>query len=474
MQIRFWLTTLLVFALQAKVPAQQHGKILCKASHSPVAYAHVIPDQQASRGTTSNEDGYFVMERPTDIKRLDVSHIAYQTLEIGRNELHTQGDTLIIYLHPNAIQLSEILVKPRDFTTLATHILRSFLASFKHDYAFAKAQMVNTAQYHDQYISFQESVGYLYFTPRRKSQEMIFLPLNTRSSEVVYLPDMENNAFIYLEKQNSFKPLKNQLDLFQSIGPLNTRQWRDYHFHYSTQNTDEQTMVFTFSSKANKPFHCAGSIQVDFQHNIIRWIKVDTLYSKDELNLIQRNRQPSYSGQLEIHFQHKNNRIHYHRVISTLQWHSHFQGLSHTLDLVFHNFPKHEQQALYHNPGQGYASSFMVYEGALVRIYYDPEFWARFKDAHQLSPKLIADLSTITKLEQQFQNHHLKYSPELDTKRLAYFTQAYQSGEMAHRMQTQQGVVKNHDFLTQSRLVDSYIYPVILGLNQRKEMAWWE
>jgi hypothetical protein len=473
MYLRFLVT--LFFAIQfGSLFAQDviYGKIICKDSSMPVPYVNILLAGKDNYGTTSAEDGIFSIQTNKDFKEISFSHVSYQTLTIQLANLHRTQDTIEIFLSLRSILLSEVIIKPEDYYKLLREMLKGFVLSYKEDFSFAKTQLIDEAIYNNRYISFQESVGYFYYTPHRRNQEIIYLPFNTRSSKVVYPDNFENTALISHNKQNSFRPLKERLSLFKQIGPLNPRQWRNYQFVFDDQNSVEKKIVFQFTSNPNARFYCKGSMQFDLVNNIIDWVKIDTLLSAREQRLIRSSGSPMYFGSLDVFFQHKDNRVHFQKIISRVDWSGPLKGLRNELLLLFHSFPRVEDQALFGNPGEGFVSSFMLYGESLVRIYYDEDFWNQFKYKYTLSSKIIKDLEIRTPLIVQFKNNHLKYCPELDEKRYIWLEGMYRSGEFSDRIQTSQEMIESKDFLSRYKLIDSYIRPFILDLNKNSEMQW--
>lgn len=473
MYLRFLFT--LLFASQCGCLFAQdviNGKIICNNSSMPVPYVNILLAGKDNYGTTSGEDGIFSIQTDKDFKEISFSHVSYETLTIRLANLHTAQDTIEIFLSPRTILLSEVIIKPENYYELLRHMLKGFVLSYKEDFSLAKTQLIDKAIYNNRYISFQESLGYFYYTPHRNNLEIIFLPLNTRSSNVVYPDKFENMAIISHNKQNSFRPFKERLAIFKQIGPLNPRQWRNYQFVFDDQKSDGSKIVFQFKSSPNTRFYCKGSMQFDLVNNIIDWVKIDTLLSAREQRLIRNNGSPMYFGSLDVFFQHKDNRVHFQKIVSRVDWSGPLKGLQNELQLIFHSFPRIQDQALFRNPGKEFVSSFMIYGESLVRIYYDEDLWNQYKYKYSLSSDIIKDLEIRTPLRIQFKNNHSRFCPELDEKRYKLLESLYSSGELTDRMQTSQGIIESSDFLTRYKLTDSYIRPFILDLNKICEMQW--
>lgn len=89
------------------------GKIVDQRDNSPLAFAHLsLVDGRI--GTTSNEDGYFILQLPRRFEKdsIKVSYLGYQSTVVaitarGNNQME-------IKLKPAGIDLKEIVVRPND------------------------------------------------------------------------------------------------------------------------------------------------------------------------------------------------------------------------------------------------------------------------------------------------------------------------------------------------------------------------
>jgi hypothetical protein len=96
-------------SLHAQDPLTIHGKILDRSTGAPLPFAQ-ITISSAAMGTTSNEEGAFLLNIPFLLRNdsLLVAYLGYEPQKIAIGRL-TQ-DAAVIRLKPRAIQLSEVEV----------------------------------------------------------------------------------------------------------------------------------------------------------------------------------------------------------------------------------------------------------------------------------------------------------------------------------------------------------------------------
>lgn len=100
-------TFFLIFFTHFLSFSQTKGIILDKETSEPIPYAN-ISIKNHNFGTTSNENGEFIINENTDNEQLVISSIGYENAIIKLN-----GDNNRVYLKPKSYIIREVYVKPR-------------------------------------------------------------------------------------------------------------------------------------------------------------------------------------------------------------------------------------------------------------------------------------------------------------------------------------------------------------------------
>lgn len=464
--------TLIMFPIISVAQVKVEGTIYDSEDNSFIPYVNIYHAKDYKNGLVSSPYGGFSIELSIEHGELEFSHISYETMRFDIKELLSHKDSIKIFLKPKDYLIDAVEVKPKDYSERLKMIIRKFDTSFRGGYALASCILSNTSKYDNKYMSFFESAGFMYYSRSQKNDDMIFLPFNTRASNVVYPKTGDYKKIESYEKYYNFSWFKKDFCLFEELGPLNSKNLNLYSYFHDTQQSTEQKLVFTFKTNKKAKFRCNGSIQVDLENNIVDWVKISSIYSKKQLKLIENMGVADRSNKLEIYYQHKNNQIHYKKLVSKIDWHLVYQGLKNELYVEFYDFPYGLENPLYKAPGNRTSSTMMLYEASLVRIYYDEIFWASVKKSKYLDARIREDLEVEGPLEEQFKNNHLKYAPELDSKRFSILDSLFMHGNYSHKIYTNDKVIQNSDYLSRYKITDSYVRPFIMEMNNKIDKAW--
>ena len=107
------------------------GQILDQQNSTPLAFAH-LSLSNGRIGTTSNEDGFFILRLPLQFQQdsIKVSYLGYQSKIVGL--LGPGSKPLKIKLKLAGIELREIVVRPNDVDPVM--LVKSMLSKLKHNY----------------------------------------------------------------------------------------------------------------------------------------------------------------------------------------------------------------------------------------------------------------------------------------------------------------------------------------------------
>lgn len=468
----FFLFLIILFPIITFAQIKVEGKIYDAENNSLIPYVNIYILDDDNNGIVSSSKGHFSFETANEKEHLVFSHISYEIAKCDIKELLTQKDSIKVYLKPKNYLLNTVDTKPEYHTEKLKTLLKKFDASFRGGYAIANCILSNTSKYNNKYMSFFESAGFIYYTPTKKNDEMIFLPFNTRASNVVYPETEDYNNSINYKESNNFASFKKDFSLYENLGPLHPRNFNSYTFFYDAQQSTDEKLIFSFKENRRAKFECNGKIQFDLKNNIVDWVKIGSILSERQLKIKEKKGTAPRSNTLEVYYQHKNNQIHYKKLVSKMNWHLQYEGSINELELDFYDFPNSQDKSLYKNPGNGTSSTFMLYGTSLVRIYYDKQFWSTIKKAHHSIEEIRSDLEVDSSLEEQFEKNHLKYAPELDSKRFFVMDSLFQNGTYSHKIHTNNDVIENSDYLSRYKITDSYIRPFIIKLNKKADKSW--
>ncbi len=107
------------------------GQLVDQKDNTPLAFAH-LSLVNGRLGTTSNEDGYFILQLPSHLAfdSLKVSYIGYQSKIIAIIEL--DREEAVIRLKRGGIDLEEIVVRPKFVDPIL--LVKSMLRQLKRNY----------------------------------------------------------------------------------------------------------------------------------------------------------------------------------------------------------------------------------------------------------------------------------------------------------------------------------------------------
>ncbi len=130
--VLFWVTNMgNGSVLQAQSYFQIKGQLIDQQDNMPLAFAHVSL-VNGRMGTTSNEDGYFILQIPSDAEAdsIKFSYIGYQSKIIAIAEL--KGGQGRIPLKRAGIELQEVVVRPSNVDPIL--LVKSMLRKLKYNY----------------------------------------------------------------------------------------------------------------------------------------------------------------------------------------------------------------------------------------------------------------------------------------------------------------------------------------------------
>jgi len=180
---RYVLTVLVFFSMtQLDLRSQSHGVVADKQTRLPIAYANIYSQKDNNTlGTISNEKGYFSVEFP--FQTIFFSHINYEKSEVLKANLK---DT--VFLTPNTVLLSEIVVKNKD---------PRWINRILHEVAKQKVKNYQTNQkqfaYSYESSTLTDSTGYAF-----ASNGILQVPVKTDKGK--YFVDARHNVIKYKDK----------------------------------------------------------------------------------------------------------------------------------------------------------------------------------------------------------------------------------------------------------------------------------
>ncbi|MBX2871428.1 MAG: carboxypeptidase-like regulatory domain-containing protein [Saprospiraceae bacterium] len=136
--LRFIFTTVFAVAgicgnlvVHAQNYFQLKGQLIDQKDNTPLAFAH-LSLVNGRMGTTSNEDGYFILQLPSHLERdsIKVSYIGYQSKVVAISEL--DRGQVVIRLRRAGIELQEIVVRPSFVDPIL--LVKSMLRQLKRNY----------------------------------------------------------------------------------------------------------------------------------------------------------------------------------------------------------------------------------------------------------------------------------------------------------------------------------------------------
>lgn len=117
--------------IQAQSYFQIKGQLVDQQDNMSLAFAHVSM-VNGRIGTTSNEDGYFILQIPShaEADSIKFSYIGYQSKIIAIAELKREQQ--VISLKRAGIELEEVVVRPSNVDPIL--LVKSMLRNLKHNY----------------------------------------------------------------------------------------------------------------------------------------------------------------------------------------------------------------------------------------------------------------------------------------------------------------------------------------------------
>lgn len=455
------------------------GQILDANSKAPISYVNVYSEDNPNVGMISSKGGVFSIEVSNDTKRVGFSHISYENNFIGINDILNFKDTVLIYLQPINYLLKTIEVGTMDNGDELKRLIKKFHDAFRGKYAMSSCFMSNITKFKSKYLSFFDSAGFMFYSLKDNDREMIFLPYQTKASEMVYLENEDYDGLMHIEKYYTLPYLVEDIWNLERIGPLNPKQYKFYSFTNTTSNVDN-TVVYEFKSNKKASFKCSGKFQIDFDGNIINWVQVDTIITKRQTKVYERMKQinSNFSNRvntLELHFQHKDDQIHYKELCAKLSYWQ-FGGidsLSSNLRIEFCNFLYNLNKPIYKKPPPQRISIISLYGSSLGRIYYDKHFWDSIENRNHINKEIRKDLEVYRPLEEQYQINNLRYAPEIDSKKFVWLESLFNMGEISHELYDDgEGHTTSNEYLFKFELTDKLIRPYILELYNNNNALW--
>lgn len=476
--MKYLLSILFSVALSSFLVGQTiiRGIVYEEDSETPIPYVYVYAENNEQEGVLSDDNGRFSLELKENTKRVTFIHIAFVKKEVPIKEIVSSED-FTIYLQNNIQNLKEVVVegnKREDNDKIIQGMLRGFQHSFANYLSLSKGYLLNLGYYDKTCISYIESVGFLY-TPKKNSlNEMIFLPYNSRVSDVCYDKVEEPQKISRMEKAYSFRSFRRNLMFFHEKSPI--KNWRRYEL--SILSVDKDKMNVSFQTKKNSSFKCEGTMTFDLKNNIISSINITSLLTLSDLKRVKKGRPIDQESTLKIVFKHFDNKIYYKSFEHNVRYNyvttnklNNYLYISLLLDS-----PNLLASPIYKNPIKNrFTSIFSIYDESLVRSYYDENFWKHnsfMTEAVNLS-KIEKDLGGKNALIKQFRKNNLAYVPTTDKLRYKYQDSLFSNGIDYHTMKEKgKKAINIYDYLAMYRITDSIVRPIIEKINDQEEISW--
>lgn len=173
------------------------GTVIDEISGDPLPFA-AIGVKGSSRGTSSNQNGKFIINIRKEDEVLIVSFLGYESKEVVLN-----GRTsLTIELEPYSVELDEIVITPKDPTEYIRVAVRKFGVNYADQTYNGQSFYRNIIQENDHFLDFTEGIFKTYFTGRSDTSENQYqLELFRQVEELSELEFMSKN--IKVSKKNS-------------------------------------------------------------------------------------------------------------------------------------------------------------------------------------------------------------------------------------------------------------------------------
>ncbi len=452
------------------------GVVCEKGRKDPVPYVYIYVENYEQEGVLSDANGKFSLKLKNDAENVIFTHIAFKDKIVPVKAVNPEKSSTI-YMQENIRELEEVVVKgmkSKDSNKIIKEMLRKFNKSFANYLSLSKSYLLNLGYYDKTCISYIESVGFLYTPPKKRMDEMLFLPYNSKVSDVCYDKVEELKQISMVEKTYSFASFKRDLIFFHKKSPI--KKWK--HYKFSILSVDKDKMNVSFQTKKNNSFKCEGTMTFDLKNNIIRDISITSLLSPNAVKVIKRGKTPYQQSTLKIGFKHFNNKAFYksfeHKVhynyVKTNKLNNYLY-----ISLLF-DYPSLLEAPIYKNPiGYQFASSCAIYENSLVRIYYNENFWKHnsFMPEHTELAEIEKDLGGKNNLINQFRKNNLAYVPTTDKLRYKQMDSLFSNGIYHHKMKVEgKKATKIYDYILMYRITDSIVRPMIENMNHQKEISW--
>lgn len=453
------------------------GVICEKNTKEIIPYVFIYAENYEQDGVLSDNNGKFSLKVRGNAENIIFTHIAFDDTILPVKKIK-EGEKLTVCLKENVQELDEVIVKRSGSSSDKDKVIKEMLRKFKMYFAnylsISKSYLLNLGYYDRTCICYAESVGFLYTPEKHSLDEMIFLPYNSKVSNVCYGKVKDSEDIYTIEKRYSFFSFKDDLNLFHEKGPINKMK----NYEFSILSMDADKMNVSFHTKRNHSILCKGTMILDLKNNIISSISITDLLSADCLKRQRKGKTVYKTSKLKIVFKHFNNKIYYksfdykvnYNYLKTSKLNNHLY-----ISILF-DYPTLLQKPIYKNHMvQQLHSSYSLYGSSLVRIYYNENFWK----SNSLFPKEI-DLSKIEndlggkrQLVEQFRNNNLVYEPMTDRFRFRYMDSLFFHKIYCHKMRKEgKNMVKIYDYIEKYRIIDSIVRPVIEEFNNQKEISW--
>ncbi|HPE55730.1 MAG TPA: carboxypeptidase-like regulatory domain-containing protein [Bacteroidales bacterium] len=118
MKVYYLITVyIFLFASGFSQSNQIHGFVIDSLSHLPISNVNII-DEISKAGTTTDNEGYFVLNFPNSILDLTFSHVAYNEQHININDIDTTSNPFLFQLLPKTYLLNEFTISDKTYEVI--------------------------------------------------------------------------------------------------------------------------------------------------------------------------------------------------------------------------------------------------------------------------------------------------------------------------------------------------------------------
>ena len=277
-----------IFSIQAQTTTKIHGKIFNSKTKHPLQGATIILSKQ-NIATSSAQNGEFVICSNNNKQKLIISYVGFEKHTINIHKIQT--DTFLnIYLSPKDVKIKNVIVNPRQATTLIEKALLQIPNNYPTIPMSFTAFFSETITQDDSIIMKIESFIEIYKAPYNSKQKdkMKFLQARILKDE----KDIELWDYLYFVN-SPFELLYSDIakypnDFIQiptiKVNFLKEQHYKFYEYKVSSSE-DHQFFIIEFFPNPNKRRGIfKGKIIIEKQNYAI--ISLEYEYAEDKINRV--------------------------------------------------------------------------------------------------------------------------------------------------------------------------------------------